>query len=163
MEGAEKLDKMVEDNDQDHQGREITGKDSQDNIPVGSEGGNEKGKEIIGDDSDDSGPYFDDILSLGGTHLSFGDFQNMEIKNIFKMQMNDRTVAVNEYGTNLVKYKYDPLAVIEAKFAMTQGCVNGENCKSAQVESELMDKVEGVVIQPTQPSSRGGVTPRVFN
>jgi hypothetical protein len=53
--------------------------------------------------------------------------------------------------------------VIEAKFAMTQGCVNGENCKSAQVESELMDKVEGVVIQPTQPSPRGGVTPQDFN
>jgi hypothetical protein len=80
----------------------------------------ETGKEIETntEDSEDSGTYFDDILSPGGTHLSFGDFQNMEIKNLFKMQLNERTVVVNEYGTNLIKNKYDPLAVIEAKVAM---------------------------------------------
>jgi hypothetical protein len=38
----------------------------------------------------------------------------------------ERTVAFNEYGSNLIKYKYDPLAVIEAKFAMTQEKKSGE-------------------------------------
>jgi hypothetical protein len=73
------------------------------------------------EDSDDSGPYFDGHLSPGGQHFTFGDFQNMEIQNILKMQLNERTVAINEYGTNMLKYKYDPLAVIEAKVAMYQG------------------------------------------
>jgi predicted GNAT superfamily acetyltransferase len=54
----------------------------------------------------------------------------MEIKNMFKMKMNDKTMVVNEYGTNLVKYKYDPLAVIEAKFVMTQGKRNNDKCQS---------------------------------
>jgi hypothetical protein len=31
------------------------------------------------------------------------------------------SVAIHEYGTNILKYNYDPLAVIETKFAMTQG------------------------------------------
>jgi hypothetical protein len=72
-------------------------------------------------DSDDSGPHFDDFMSPGGQHFTFGDFQNIEIQNILKMRVNERTVAINEYGTNMLKYKYDPLIVIEAKFAMTRG------------------------------------------
>jgi hypothetical protein len=77
-------------------------------------------------DSEDSGPYFDDFMSPGGQHFTFGDFQNLEIQNILKMKLNERTVAINEYGTNMIKYKYDPLAVIEAKFAMTQGKGDGD-------------------------------------
>jgi hypothetical protein len=43
------------------------------------------------------------------------------------MQISEeRTVALNEYGSNLIKYKYDPLAVIEAKFALTQEKKSGE-------------------------------------
>jgi hypothetical protein len=34
-----------------------------------------KEKETNTEDSEDSGPYFNDILSPGGTHLSFGDFK----------------------------------------------------------------------------------------
>ncbi|CAO2194796.1 unnamed protein product [Urochloa humidicola] len=43
----------------------------------------------------------------------------MEIRNICKMQLQDnRSVAFNEYGTNMWRNKFDSLAVIEAKFAM---------------------------------------------
>jgi hypothetical protein len=114
---------------------------------------NEKDKETTEDDSDDSGPCFDDILSPGGTHMTFGDFHNMEIKNIFRMQMNEKSVAVNEYGTNLVKYKYDPLAVIEAKVAMTHG--KGCNDKiSPTIEGEVEEAVGSAHL--TQPSPRTG-------
>jgi hypothetical protein len=37
------------------------------------------------------------------------------------MQINEKSLALNEYGSNMTKYKYDPLAVIEGKFAMSQG------------------------------------------
>jgi hypothetical protein len=114
---------------------------------------NEKDKETTEDDSDDSGPCFDDILSPGGTHMTFGDFHNMEIKNIFRMQMNEKSVAVNEYGTNLVKYKCDPLAVIEAKVAMTHG--KGCNDKiSPTIEGEVEEAVGSAHL--TQPSPRTG-------
>jgi hypothetical protein len=41
--------------------------------------------------------------------------------------LRKKSVAFNEYGSNLIKYKFDPLAVIEAKFAMAQGeeCTKG--------------------------------------
>jgi hypothetical protein len=89
------------------------------------------GEEDSKSDSEDSGPYFDDFMSPGGQHFTFGDFQNLEIQNIMKMKLNERTVAINEYGTNMIKYKYDPLAVIEAKFAMAQekGCGEGSEPK----------------------------------
>jgi hypothetical protein len=69
----------------------------------------------------------------------------MEIKNLFKMQLNERTVAVNEYGTNLIKNK-DPLAVIEAKVAMSQGKTKCDACHTMkEVEKEATDITE----QPT--------------
>jgi hypothetical protein len=65
---------------------------------------------------------FDDCLSPGGQHFTFGTFKELEIKNICRMQISEsNSVAFNEYGTNLIKHKYDPLAVIEAKFAMAIG------------------------------------------
>jgi hypothetical protein len=67
----------------------------------------------------------------------------MEIKNLFKMQLNERTVAVNEYGTNLIKNKYDPLAVIEAKVAMSQGKTKRDACHTMkEVEKEATDITE---------------------
>jgi hypothetical protein len=66
----------------------------------------------------------------------------MEIKNLFKMQLNERTVAVNEYGTNLIKNK-DPLAVIEAKVAMSQGKTKCDACHTMkEVEKEATDITE---------------------
>jgi hypothetical protein len=61
------------------------------------------------------------------------------------MQLNERTVAVNEYGTNLIKNK-DPLAVIEAKVAMSQGKTKCDACHTMkEVEKEATDITE----QPT--------------
>jgi hypothetical protein len=113
-------------------------------------------------DSEDSGPYFDDFMSPGGQHFTFGDFQNLEIQNIMKMRLNERTVAINEYGTNMIKYKYDPLAVIEAKFAMTQGKGCGEGNKTdfdagSLKTTEVITDVETQMVDvPTQPSPGNG-------
>jgi hypothetical protein len=116
------------------------------------------GEEGSKSDSEDSGPYFDDFMSPGGQHFTFGDFQNLEIQNIMKMKLNERTVAINEYGTNMIKYKYDPLAVIEAKFAMAQGKGDGEgsepkyddgNKKHIEVNTDV--GTQNVEV-PTQPS-----------
>jgi hypothetical protein len=69
------------------------------------------------------------------------------------MQLNEKSVAVNEYGTNLVKYKYDPLAVIEAKTAMNHG-KGGCNKISPAIEEEAEGEVGSVHL--TQPSPRTG-------
>jgi hypothetical protein len=98
-------------------------------------------KVISEDDSEDSGPYFEDLLSPGGEHLHFGTWKLTEIQKIARMQVNeDHTVAFNEYGSNLIKYKYDPLMVIEAKFAMTQEKNFAEG--SAQEKGKQMTSVE---------------------
>lgn len=53
---------------------------------------------------------------------------------------------MNEYGTNLIKNKYDPLAVIEAKVAMSQGKTKRDACHTMkEVEKEATDITE----QPT--------------
>jgi hypothetical protein len=49
-------------------------------------------------------------------------------------------VAFNEYGSHLIKYKYDPLMVIEAKFAMTQEKNFTEG--SSQEKGKQMTSVE---------------------
>jgi hypothetical protein len=99
---------------------------------AGNDGDNTGGDDIKGkgdsdEGSEDSGPYFEDLLSPGGEHLHFGTWRPTEIQKIARMQISEeRTVALNEYGSNLLKYKYDPLAVIEAKFALTQEKKSGE-------------------------------------
>jgi hypothetical protein len=64
---------------------------------------------------------FEELLSPGGKHWNFGTFQQEDIRNIYRMQLNETNfIAVNEYGTNLVKSKMDPLMVIEAKNAVKE-------------------------------------------
>lgn len=60
------------------------------------------------------------ILSpLGGT-LVFWNFSRDEDKKSIKMHISDnKMVAIDDYDTNLHNYKFDPLAVIKAKFAMS--------------------------------------------
>jgi hypothetical protein len=115
------------------------------------------------DDSDESGPYFDDYLSPGGQHFTFSDFHNMEIQNLMKVRLNEKTVAINEYGTNLLKYKFDPLAVTEAKVAMAQGkggggCSEGnqtEKCTITPPKENVNCEME-MVTQTSQPSPSMG-------
>ena len=46
----------------------------------------------------------------------------MEIKNLWSVKLSENVSAViNEYGSNMVKFKFDPLAAIEAKNALAQG------------------------------------------
>ena len=90
------------------------------------DGHKRKGKGNVTEHSDsessDQGLCFDDIISPGGEHLNFGTFQNMEIKNLWSVKLSENVSAViNEYGSNLFKSKFDPLAAIEAKNALAQG------------------------------------------
>ena len=74
------------------------------------------------EESEDQGLCFDDIISPGGQHLSFGTIENMETKNIWHMQISDNaSMPINEYGTNLFRSKFDPLAAFEAKIALRSG------------------------------------------
>jgi hypothetical protein len=86
-------------------------------------------KDISEDGREDFGPYFEDLLSPGGEHLHFGTWKPMDIQKIARMQViEEKSVAFNEYGSNLIKYKFDPLTVIEAKFAMAheKDCSKGD-------------------------------------
>jgi hypothetical protein len=78
----------------------------------------------------------------------------MEIKDIYRMQLSEsNSVAVNQYGTNLCKYKYDPLAVIEAKFAMASVPCEQEGLKdkgSDVLDENLKQVQEAEEITPTQ-------------
>jgi hypothetical protein len=63
-------------------------------------GDDNKNKGDSDEGSEDSGPYF-------------GTWKPTEIQKIAKMQISEeRTVALNEYGSNLIKYKYDPLQLL---------------------------------------------------
>jgi hypothetical protein len=56
------------------------------------------------------------------------------------MQLNEtNSVAVNEYGSNLLRRKLDPLVVLEAKAAMSKrGDKEGEGYKMA---SKILDTI----------------------
>jgi hypothetical protein len=77
-------------------------------------------KEIHSSQDSDDSIAFDELISQGG-HWNFGTFQKEEIRNIFRLQLNETSsVAFNEDGSNLFKSKLDPLTVIEAKVAMSK-------------------------------------------
>ncbi|CAN6285278.1 unnamed protein product [Urochloa humidicola] len=85
---------------------------------------NRKDKEKVHSDeeSEDQGLRIGELISPGGSKLNFGSFQENEITNLWKLQINaSKTVVINEYGSNLFKNKNDPLAVIEAKYALKSG------------------------------------------
>lgn len=51
-----------------------------------------------------------DLVVHGSEQLRFGSFGTMEL----------RKVIINEYGSNFMKYKQDPLVTIEAKKALLE-------------------------------------------
>jgi hypothetical protein len=102
---------------QERQVQDKTGeKSNEDNMLVDED----QEKEIhFSQDSDDI-IAFDELISPGG-HWNFGTFQKEEIRNIFRLQLNEtNSVAFNEYGSNLFKSKLDSLTVIEAKVSMSK-------------------------------------------
>lgn len=63
-----------------------------------------------------------DLIVLGFDQLKFGNFERVEIRKIscITIDENPKTI-INEYGSNLMKEKHDPLKTIEAKNAL-YGC-----------------------------------------
>jgi hypothetical protein len=60
-----------------------------------------------------------DLIVLGSKLLRFGNFDPLEIRKVSCITVNVNPQAViNEYGSNFVKYKQDPLVTIEAKNAL---------------------------------------------
>ena len=74
------------------------------------------------EDSEDQGLKIEDIISADGDHLIFGDFSSHEVRSLYSLQLQEnRTSVINEYGSNMVKSKRDPLVIIEAKNALVRG------------------------------------------
>lgn len=71
------------------------------------------------DDNEDEGLKIGDLIEPGSDQLRFGNFDHMEVRLLTSNHFDDtvRTV-INEYGSNMEKFKSDPLATIEAKNAL---------------------------------------------
>ena len=107
-----------------------------------------KSQDVSEEESEDQGLSFDDIISPGGQHLNFGTFENMEIKNIWHMQLADNSIVpINEYGTNLFGSKFDPLAAIEAKFALKTGKLPEPMEAGMTKGDDKITKIEGCFSQ----------------
>jgi len=90
------------------------------------------------EESEDQGLCFDDIISPGGQHLTFGSFKHMEINNLFTVMLRDNVSAtINEYGTNFYNSKFDSLAAIEAKNAL-RGLKNQSGSNHADLDIDKL-------------------------
>jgi hypothetical protein len=115
--------------------------------------------EISGSQQSSSPSCFDELISRGGQHFTFGTFKEMEIKDIYRMQISEsNSVAVNQYGTNLCKYKYDPLAVIKAKFAMAGGGSTPEELVSKDKEATDVTTQGGEKVEESTHIQNQGFT-----
>jgi hypothetical protein len=91
--------------------------------------------------SEDRGLTFGHLISPGCESLQFGSFQVGETRSIWSFQLNDNMAAViNEYGTNMFKSKFDPLAAIEAKSAICSGKKQGVNLDTITEESDFKEE-----------------------
>jgi hypothetical protein len=79
-------------------GKQVTGN--------GSGIGNQQ--HTVSEDSEDESILMGDLVVPGCEQLRFGNFDTTEL----------RKVVINEYGSNFMKYKQDPLVSIEAKKAL---------------------------------------------
>jgi hypothetical protein len=71
------------------------------------------------DESEDEGLKMGDLVPPGLEQLRFGDFDALELRKVSCITVNVNPQAViNEYGSNFIKYKQDPLVTIEAKNAL---------------------------------------------
>lgn len=107
----------------------------------------------------------------GSDQLRFGNFDTLELRLISCITVNVNPQAViNEYGSNFVKYKQDPLVTIEAKNALHGSSKSeffqiedyiGKSGSSKSLPTILEDKEEDCgVIRATSTSpgkgSQGG-------
>lgn len=111
----------------------------------------------IEEESEDEGLKFGDLLSPGGQKFNFGSFEQHEIRKLWKMRIaENKSTAINEYGSNFFKSKFDPLAAIEAKAALlAQNSAEEVNSMkpSACEEMIMADRKE---LAPQAPSSPMG-------
>lgn len=71
------------------------------------------------EESEDEGLNIGDSISPGGQSFNFGSFQQYEIKKLWNVLFaTNKSTAINEYGSNFIKSKFEPLEDIEAKAAL---------------------------------------------
>jgi hypothetical protein len=71
------------------------------------------------DDSEDEGLKIGNLIEPGSDQLRFGNFDHMEVRMLTSIHFDDAArIVINEYGSNMEKFKSDPLATIEAKNAL---------------------------------------------
>jgi hypothetical protein len=76
-------------------------------------------QESVDEDSEDEALLMGDLVQPGSEQLRFGSFDNIEIRMLSTIIVNeDAHAVINEYGSNLKKSKFDPLKTIEAKKAL---------------------------------------------
>lgn len=75
--------------------------------------------ESVDEDSEDEALLMGDLVQPGSEQLRFGLFDNVEIRMLSTIIVNeDAHAVINEYGSNLENSKFDPLKTIEAKKAL---------------------------------------------
>jgi hypothetical protein len=109
----------------------------------------DKAPELNSSQESEDSICFEELLSPGGNTGILALFQQDDIRNIYRMQLNEKnSIAMNEYGTNLVKSKLDPLMVIEAKTAMSKGEQVAEKFQGESLQEEMDDGEGGTQEAP---------------
>lgn len=101
------------------------------------------------EDSADEGLFMGDLCPPGAESHTFGSFSHVEIRKLNCIYFNDgKPTVIDEYGSNIHGYKFDPLAAIEAKRAMFnagKSChVNTGNQNTRKDLSPVMEEGERV-------------------
>lgn len=106
------------------------------------------------EESEDEGLKFEDLLSPGGQNVNFGSFKQHEIRKIWNMRIaENKSTAINEYGSNLFKSKFDPLAAIEAKAALMSQTTAMEHSSRKDLAHEEIKMAGKSDLQAQVPSS----------
>lgn len=62
-----------------------------------------------------------DLIAPGSEQLRFGNFDNIEINKVSCIAINVNPQAIiNEYGSNFMKYKLDPLRPLKLRMLCIQ-------------------------------------------
>jgi hypothetical protein len=79
------------------------------------------------EESEDEGLVIGDLCIPRAERLSFGNFDNVEISKLTCLTFTKgKSIAINEYGTNMYGGTFDSLAAIEAKRTIQMGYYNTE-------------------------------------
>jgi hypothetical protein len=96
-----------------------------------------------------------DLVVPGSEQLRFGNFDPVEIKTVSCITVNVNPQAViNEYGSNFVKYKQDPLVTIEAKNAL-HGTSKEEFFQLDNIGSKSGSKVLPTIVEDEEEERNG--------